>query len=320
MTQNGQDMDAILVMAYGSPQRPEDVEPYYTHIRRGRAPSPEQLTDLLARYARVGGVTPLHRHTDAVVDRLREMLAAEGTPLPVYVGMKHWHPFVKEAVQRMSDDGIRHAHAIVLAPHYSRLSIGEYRKYLDEAIATLAEPMTVDLVESWHRQPEFIAMMADLVRGGLEKFAPDEQSDVRVVFSAHSLPMRIRTWGDPYESELRASARVVAEQVGLAQWDWAWQSAGATGEPWLGPDILDFLKELADQGVKRVLQVPIGFVSEHLEVLFDIDLEARQRAAELGMRLERSELPNARPGFITAVRAALRDQPVNAAVQSSIAR
>lgn len=320
MTHSTMPMDAILVMAYGSPQRPEDVEPYYTHIRRGRAPSPEQLADLQARYARVGGVTPLHRHTDAVVDRVRERLAAEGTPLPVYVGMKHWHPFVKEAVQRMFADGIRHARAIVLAPHYSKLSIGEYRKYLDDAIAELPEPMSVDLVESWHRQPEFIEMMADLVRDGLAKFPPAERESVRVVFSAHSLPVRIRTWGDPYESELRASARVVAERVGLARWDWAWQSAGATGEPWLGPDILDFLEELAGQGVERVLQVPIGFVSEHLEVLFDIDLEARDRAAELGMRLERSELPNARPEFIAAVRAALRDQPVNASVQPAVAQ
>lgn len=312
-------MNAILIMAYGSPQTPDDVEPYFTHIRHGRTPSPEAVAELQARYARVGGVTPLHRHTDAVADALRELLAEEGTPTPVYVGMKHWHPFIREAIQRMHADGVRHVRAIVLAPHYSRMSIGQYRGYLDDAIAALPEPMTVDLVESWHRQPEFIAMMANLVRAGLEKFPAADRGSVKVVFSAHSLPLRIRTWGDPYESELRESAATVATHAGVAHWGWAWQSAGTTGEPWLGPDILDYLEELAAQGVRHVLQVPIGFVSEHLEVLFDIDLEAKQKAEALGMRLERTELPNARPEFIRAVRAALRDQPVNASVLPSIA-
>ncbi|HET9455184.1 MAG TPA: ferrochelatase [Gemmatimonadaceae bacterium] len=311
-------MNAILIMAYGSPQTPDDVGPYFTHIRHGRAPSPEAIAELQQRYARVGGVTPLHRHTDQVAEKLRDLLAAEGTPTPVYVGMKHWHPFIKETVRTMFDDGIRYARAIVLAPHYSKMSIGQYRGYLDEALSTLPEPMTIDLVESWHRQPEFVAMMADLVRAGLAKFPEAERGSVRVVFSAHSLPLRIRTWGDPYESELRESARAVAEHAGIRQWGWAWQSAGATGEPWLGPDILDYLDELAAEGVKHVLQVPIGFVSEHLEVLFDIDLEAKQKAAQLGMHLERTELPNARPEFIAAIRAALRDQPVNAAVQPFI--
>lgn len=309
-------MDAILIMAYGSPQKPEDVEPYYTHIRRGRPPSPEALADLQQRYARVGGITPLHRHTDAVADRLRDMLAAEGSALPVYVGMKHWHPFVAEAVRRMYDDGVRHATSIVLAPHFSKMSIGEYRRYLDDAIATLPGPMTIDLVESWHRQPEFIALMAEYVRAALEKFPIGERDGVRVVFTAHSLPERIRTWGDPYEAELRSSAATVAERAGLSRWDWAWQSAGNTGEPWLGPDILAHLETLAGEGVRNILQVPIGFVAEHLEVLFDIDVEARQKAASLGMRLERTDLPNARPEFIAAVRAALRDQPVNASRQA----
>jgi ferrochelatase len=308
-------MNAILIMAYGSPQTPDDVGPYFTHIRHGRTPSLEAIAELQQRYARVGGVTPLHRHTDQVAEKLRQLLAAEGTPTPVYVGMKHWHPFIRETVRTMFDDGIRYARAIVLAPHYSKMSIGQYRGYLDEALSTLPEPMTIDLIESWHRQPEFVAMMADLVRAGLAKFPESERGNVRVVFSAHSLPLRIRTWGDPYESELRESARAVADRAGIRQWGWAWQSAGATGEPWLGPDILDYLDELAAEGVKHVLQVPIGFVSEHLEVLFDIDLEAKHKAAQLGMHLERTELPNARPEFIAAIRAALRDQPVNAAVQ-----
>lgn len=307
-------MNAILIMAYGSPQTPDDVEPYFTHIRRGRKPSAEALADLQARYARVGGVTPLHRHTDAVAEALRALLAAEGAPTPVYVGMKHWHPFIRETVQQMHRDGVRHARAIVLAPHYSKMSIGQYRAYLDEAVAGLPEPITIDLVESWHRQPEFVEMMADLVRAGLAKFPEADRPSVKVVFSAHSLPLKIRSWGDPYEEELRESAATVARATGITNWGFAWQSAGMTGEPWLGPDILDYLETLKADGVRHVLQVPIGFVSEHLEVLFDIDLEAKQKAHALGMHLERTDLPNARPAFIAALRAALRDQPVNASV------
>ena len=303
-------MDAILVMAYGSPGTPDDVGPYFTHIRHGRTPSPEAVAGLQARYARVGGVTPLVPHTDDVVAGLRTAFAAAGRRVPVYVGMKHWHPFIGSTVRRMHADGVRRARAIVLAPHYSKMSIGQYRGYIDEALAELPEGMTIELVESWHRQPEFIALMADLVRDGLAKFAEPDRTSVRVVLSAHSLPERIRQWGDPYEEEVRESARAVANRVGLPTWGWAWQSAGQTGEPWLGPDILDYLETLATEGVMRVLQVPIGFVSEHLEVLYDIDLEAKPKATSLGMRLERTELPNARPAFIAVLQAALRDQPV----------
>ena len=311
---------AYLLMAYGSPDTPEQVEPYFTHIRHGRAPSAEAVATLKDRYAAVGGRTPLSRLTDAVAAKLRERLQADGVHDPVYVGMKHWHPFVGDVVKRMSADGVTEATALVLAPHYSRMSIGQYRDYADKANAELAAPVRITFIESWHRQPEFLSMMAQLVRNGLARFAPGERDDVTVVFTAHSLPERIRQWGDPYERELLDSARSVAGAVGLRDWRWAWQSAGSTGDPWLGPDILDFLETLAQEGVTRVLQVPIGFVSEHLEVLYDIDIEAKQKAASLGMRLERTELPNDRDEFIAAVRAALRDagqahqQPADATV------
>lgn len=298
---------AYFLMAYGSPDTPDEVEPYFTHIRHGRTPSPEAVANLQERYAAVGGRTPLSKLTGEVAARLRSRLQSEGVHDPVYVGMKHWHPFIGDVVRQMSADGITEATALVLAPHYSRMSIGQYRDYADKANAALERPVRITFVESWHRQPEFIAMMASLVQRGLEQFPPDEREGVTVVFTAHSLPERIRQWGDPYEAELLDSARVVAERVGLRDWRWAWQSAGSTVDPWLGPDILDYLDTLAAEGVRRVLQVPIGFVSEHLEVLFDIDIEAKGKAASLGMRLERTELPNAREEFITAVRAALRD-------------
>ena len=290
-------------MAYGTPATLDDVGPYFTHIRRGRAPSPEAVEHLRRRYERVGGATPLRAITEAVRDRLEESLRADGDARRVYVGMKHWHPYVAEAVRIMAADGVREATAVVLAPHYSRMSVGGYRKYMDEALAELSHPFAVRFVERWHLEPEFVTMMAGLVRRGLERFPAEERDDVTVVFTAHSLPEKIRGWSDPYERELRESAEAVAARAGLARWRQAWQSAGSTGEPWIGPDILDFLETLAGEGVRRVLQVPIGFVSDHLEVLYDIDVEARARAEELGMRLERTELPNASPEFIRVLRA-----------------
>jgi ferrochelatase len=294
---------AVLLMAYGTPDTLDAVEPYYTHIRGGRAPSAEAVANLRARYERVGGTTPLLALTRAVRDRLAERFVADGQTRPVYVGMKHWHPYIAETVAAMAADGVRRATAIVLAPHYSRISIGGYRKYLEQANAELAAPVDVQLIERWGAEPEFITMMAALVREGLEPF---QGNDVTVVFTAHSLPVRIREWQDPYESELLESSRLAAEAAGITGWRFAWQSAGATGEPWIGPDILEYLGTLAAEGVRNVLQVPIGFVADHLEVLYDIDVEARDRAAALGMKLRRTRLPNADPRFIDALAAVIR--------------
>ena len=294
---------AVLLMAYGTPDTLDAVEPYYTHIRGGRTPSPEAVANLRARYERIGGTTPLLDLTRAVQDRLTERFAADGDPRRVYVGMKHWHPYIAETVAAMAADGVRRATALVLAPHYSRISIGGYRKYLEQANAELAAPVDLNLVERWGAEPEFIAMMASLVRDGLQPFGG---SDVTVVFTAHSLPVRIREWQDPYEAELLESSRLAAEAAGISGWRFAWQSAGATGEPWIGPDILEYLATLAAEGVRNVLQVPIGFVADHLEVLYDIDVEARDRAAALGLKLRRTRLPNADPRFIDVLAAVIR--------------
>lgn len=298
---------AILLMAYGTPATLDDVLPYFTHIRHGRTPSPEAVENLKQRYARVGGATPLKQLTEDVRDAVAASLRADGDARPVYVGMKHWHPFVGDAVRAMYADGVRDVTALVLAPHYSKRSIGQYRDYMDEALKALPEPMTVRFVERWGMHPAFVAMMADTVRAGLAKFPEGERDGVTVVFTAHSLPEKIRAWGDPYERELRESAEAVAGRARLRDWRQAWQSAGSTGEPWIGPDILDFLETLHAEGVRGVLQVPIGFVSDHLEVLYDIDVEAKAKAAELGMRLERTELPNAKPEFVDVLRAVIRD-------------
>ena len=291
---------SVLLLAYGTPETPDQVEPYFRHIRGGRAPSPEAVEHLRHRYELVGGRTPLLDITAGTASALAAALERRAPgEYRVDVAMKHWHPYIADVVPRLAAEGVGRIVAIVLAPHYSRISIGGYRKYLDEALAQLDAPMDVSFVESWHLHPRFTEMMAGRVREGLEAFGPGDEPCV--LFSAHSLPVRIREWNDPYESQLAESCEAVAERLGLPGWRFAWQSAGSTGEPWLGPDILDYLETLRGDGVRRVLSVPIGFVCDHLEVLFDIDREAVDRARSLGMRLRRTRMPNDTPELIAVL-------------------
>lgn len=292
---------ALLLLAYGTPETPEHVEAYYTHIRGGRTPSPESAADLRRRYAAVGGRTPLTRLTNEVRDAVAAGLNERGLDVPVYVGMKHWTPWIAEAVGQMAADSVERVVCVVLAPHYSRFSVGGYERYLFEAMRKHDIALTVDFVEQWHDHPGFVETIATVVRDELEQWPEEQRDDVTVVFSAHSLPERIRTWGDPYEAQLEASAKLVAERVGFPGYRRAWQSAGMTGEPWIGPDILDFLPQLQAEGVRHVLQVPIGFVCDHLEILYDLDIEAKQKAEELGMTYRRTALPNVRPDFVNAL-------------------
>ncbi len=296
----------ILLLAYGTPSTPDEVEPYFTHIRGGRTPSAEAVTRLKERYQLIGGRTPL---LDITMETASELQAALDARAPsayrTYVGMKHWHPFIGETVRQMDADAVRRVIAIVLAPHYSRLSVEGYRAYLDEALENLAAQPEVRFVQSWHLQPEFIEMMSERVTEALSGFPPGTNDDVCTVFSAHSLPERIRSWGDPYESQLLASCAAVAARAGLTGWRFAWQSAGQTGEPWLGPDIVEYLGVLHGEGVRSVLSVPIGFVCDHLEVLYDIDHEAAAAARSLGITLRRTRMPNASPEMISALEAVI---------------
>jgi ferrochelatase len=293
----------VLLLAYGTPETLDDVEPYYTHIRGGRPPSPEALANLRERYQRVGGRTPLLDTTRDVGRKLQARLDAAPGRRRVYVGMKHWHPFIGEVVPQMAADGIAAAIAVVLAPHYSRMSVGSYRTYVEQAQAQLGQPIAIRFVESWQAHPLFRKLIADRIVAGLAQFPSEVRPDVLVLFSAHSLPERLLSWDDPYPRELHESAAGIAELVGLTDWRFAFQSAGMTGEPWLGPDILDYLETLAAEGVRYVLSVPFGFVAEHLEVLWDIDHEAQTRAAELGMTLHRTTMPNADAEFIEVIAA-----------------
>ncbi|HZP72990.1 MAG TPA: ferrochelatase [Gaiellaceae bacterium] len=281
---------AVVLMAYGSPERVADVPAYYADIRGGRPISPAHLDDLVARYRALGieDANPLNAITEATRTALERAL-----DLPVHTGMKHWTPRIAEAVERALGGGATRIAGLVLAPHYSRLSIGGYRKLLDDAVAGRAE---VAFVESWHDDPGFVALLADRVRG----------TDAHVVFTAHSLPARILEEGDPYRDQLLETARLVAERGGVEDWTFSFQSESPTGEPWLGPDILDHLDELAARGVERVLVCPVGFVSDHLEIRWDIDHEAQERAGELGLALERIEMPNDEPRFVEVLAAIVR--------------
>lgn len=266
-------------MAYGSPERPEDIPAYFSDIRGGRPVRPEAVAELSERYRRIGG-SPLNEITEAQ----RAALERE-TGLPVHVGMKHWRPWIADAVEAALAEGAERLLGLVLAPHYSRGSIGGYRERLERALAGRAELL---FVESWHDHEPYLDVLADRVRG----------TDAQLVFTAHSLPARILDDGDPYRDELLATSRLVAERAGVERWSFAFQSASATGEPWLGPDILEELESLHARGVAKVLVAPVGFVCDHLEILWDLDVEARGKAAELGLELDRIESLNADPAFV----------------------
>jgi protoporphyrin/coproporphyrin ferrochelatase len=273
---------AVILMAYGSPERIVDVPAYYADIRGGRPIAPENLEDLVARYRRLGieDSNPLNAITEATRAALERELG-----VPVHTGMKHWTPRIAEAVDTALAAGARRLVGLVLAPHYSSLSIGGYRRLLDEAVAGRAG---VAFVESWYDDAGLVAFLADRIR----------DAEPHVVFTAHSLPARIIDEGDPYRDQLLETARLVADTAGVDDWSFSFQSESPTGEPWLDPDILDHLASLRGRGIDDVLVCPIGFVSDHLEIRWDIDIEAKERARELGMRLERIEMPNADPAFV----------------------
>jgi protoporphyrin/coproporphyrin ferrochelatase len=277
---------AVVLMAYGSPERLADVPAYYADIRGGRPIAPEHLDDLVERYRRLGieDSSPLN----AITEETRAALERE-LDLPVFTGMKHWTPRIADAADAALAGGADLVVGLVLAPHYSAMSIKGYRDQLEQAVSGRA---AVAFVDSWHDEPGFVELLADRVRG----------TDAHVVFTAHSLPARILDSGDPYKDQLLETSRLVAERAGLGDdWSFSFQSESPTGEPWLGPDILDHLTALHESGIDDVLVCPVGFVSDHLEIRWDLDVEARERASELGMRLERIEMPNADPAFVRSL-------------------
>jgi ferrochelatase len=280
---------AVVLMAYGSPSEIDDIRAYLMDIREGKPVSEHAVDELKERYRRIGGRSPLDDLTEAQRAALERELG-----LRVFVGMKHWRPRIAEAVDAALAGGAERIVGLVLAPHYSRLSIAGYRSRLEDALDDRAELVFVD---SWHDHGPFLDVLAERVRG----------TEAHVVFTAHSLPERILRDGDPYRDQLLETSALVAERAGLDRWSFAFQSASPTGEPWLGPDILEELDRLHAEGVRAVLVCPVGFVSDHLEILWDLDVEARERAAELGLELERVESLNADPRFVRALAGVVRN-------------
>lgn len=302
MTEPQAETIGVLVMAYGGPDSLADIEPYLLDIRGGRPTSQELIAEIAHRYAQIGGKSPLLAVTRRQAADLEAALNRSGAGrFRTYVGMRHWQPRIAAAVAQMQADGVRQAVGIVMAPHYSRMSIGAYVKKTDEALAELEAGIAVTHVESWHTHPLFLQAIAEQIQAALGKFGPEEPPFV--LFTAHSLPVRILRDGDPYDAQLQETARALAERLALPDegWQFCYQSAGATGEPWLGPQIEEVIPKLAGAGRRAVLVVPIGFVADHVEVLYDIDIEARDIAAAHGLHLERTASLNNTPTFIAAL-------------------
>ncbi len=290
----------LLVMAYGTPYKEEDIERYYTHIRRGRKPSDEALEDLRSRYEAIGGISPLAKITLEQATKLEKSLneAQDDIEFTMYLGLKHIEPFVEDAVQQMVDDGITEAVSLVLAPHYSTFSIKSYNGRAQEMADKLGGPV-IHSIDSWYQEPAFINYWSTRVRDIFEGMSEEERQKAVLIVSAHSLPEKIIAQGDPYPQQLEETADMIAEAAGVKHYAVGWQSAGNTPEPWIGPDVQDLTRDLHEEhGYTSFVYTPVGFVAEHLEVLYDNDYECKVVTDEIGANYYRPEMPNAQDEFI----------------------
>ncbi|MEK3763535.1 MULTISPECIES: ferrochelatase [unclassified Solibacillus] len=304
----------LLVMAYGTPYKEEDIERYYTHIRHGRKPSQEHIDDLTERYRAIGGISPLAKMTEAqahaLCTRLNEV--QDKIEYKVFIGLKHIEPFVEDAVEAMVKEGITEAVSIVLAPHFSTFSIKSYNGRAKEAAEKLGGTLNITSVEAWYDEPKFIEFWKQAVNGELAKMSEEERANACLIVSNHSLPEKIKLAGDPYEEQLVETARLIEEASDIVNVEVGWQSAGQTPEPWLGPDVQDLTKELFEQkGYKAFIYTPVGFVTEHLEVLYDNDIECKVVCDEIGASYYRPTMPNTHPLFIDAMVDAINKKIAN---------
>jgi ferrochelatase len=310
----------VLVMAYGTASGVDDIERYYTDIRGGRPPSPEHLKELKDRYAAIGNVFPLLDTTRAQAEGIVSRLNADGTgTYRAYLGMKHSEPFIPAAVDRMRDDGIERAIAIVMAPHWSGMSVETYVERVRQAVEDQGTTPAFTFVRSYHDHPAFVAFLAERVRESLDALAPEERAGAAVIFSAHSLPVRTLDDGSQrcktcdcdascrYRDGLQETADLVAARLGLEDYLIAWQSAGRTSDPWWGPPVEDVIQQLAAQGHTAVVVCSAGFVADHLEILYDLDIEARAIAEEAGVAFARTRMPNADPAYLDVLADVVRD-------------
>ncbi|MFZ0994419.1 MAG: ferrochelatase [Candidatus Dormiibacterota bacterium] len=296
----GQAARAVLLMAYGSPRDHSEILAYYSHMRGGRQPQPEALAELERRYQAIGGSSPLQGITHAQAEALgQELQRREGMRWRVAVGMKHSHPFIEEAVDELAAEGTTEAIGLVLAPHFSAMSVGEYVSRAKSAAAKHASPVRLRFVTDWHTEAGYVKWLGARVREVLAQ-SPGGAA-AQVIFTAHSLPASLKDRGDPYPGQLLETATAVAEEAQLANWTTAWQSVAKTGEPWLGPELLDVLRESTASGIKEFVVCACGFTADHLEILYDLDIEAQAEAARLGVRLSRTPMPNASPDFVAVL-------------------
>lgn len=295
-------------MAYGGPNALEEIPGYLADIRSGRTTSLAVLDEITHNYRRIGGKSPL-------LDLTKQQIAAisrhfEPDSFKFYLGMRHWAPWIEETIRDMLNDGINQAVSIVMAPHYSKLSIAKYQEKIKEGLEMFRGQIKFVHIKSYHKAPGYLQALANRVREGLSYWPENERETVHVVFSAHSLPERILKMQDPYDTQLRETARLVAQKanLGFSQWSWSYQSAGRSPEPWLGPQIQEHLPKLASEGIKNVVSIPIGFVCDHVEILHDLDIQARKVAKEVGIRFERPPALNTDPLFIKALVDLIRER------------
>ncbi|MCF3942041.1 ferrochelatase [Oceanobacillus alkalisoli] len=289
----------LLVMAYGTPTKEEDIEPYYTHIRHGRKPEPEALQDLKERYEAIGGVSPLAKITEDQANGLCAKLneVQDEVEYKVYIGLKHITPFIEEAIDQMAEDGIKEAVSIVLAPHYSTFSIKSYNERAKEEADK--HGITLASVVDWYNEPGYIKFWADGIKAIYDELPKEEQEKTVLIVSAHSLPEKIIQSGDPYPEQLAETAKLISEATGIKNYEVGWQSEGNTPDPWLGPDVQDLTRDLYNEnGYRSFIYAPVGFVADHLEVLYDNDYECKVVCDEVGANYYRPEMPNVAPLFI----------------------
>jgi len=320
----------VLVMAYGTASGPDDVERYYTDIRGGRPPTPEHLGELKARYEAIGNRFPLLGITREQAGGLEHALNGAGDPVfRSFLGMKHSPPFIHEGVAEMRDAGIRNAVGLVMAPHWSGMSVEAYVERVEKAVAEGGGP-AFTFVRRWYDHPGFVAFLAARVRRALDQLDEERRSRAAVIFSAHSLPQRSLPDGTTrclrcdlcpdrceYQVELERTAGLVAAAAGVEHHVLGWQSAGRTADPWLGPPVEDVIRDLAGQGYAAIVSCSAGFVADHLEILFDLDIEARRVAEEAGVAFVRTEMPNADPAFL-AILADVVQQHVPSTAEHSV--
>jgi ferrochelatase len=301
----------LLIMAYGGPDKLDDVRPYLLDVRNHRETSEEIFHEVEERYKLIGGRSPILELTQAQaagIERDLNAQAADGERWKVWLGMRHWHPFIADTLAEMQRAGVREAVSLVMAPHYSKMSIGAYLKKVEAAGVRIETAP----IEHWNLLPGYLDALGDRITAALERFPEDEREQVPIIYTAHSLPERIREWNDPYERELQETVAAMRERFPGHRTEWAYQSAAMTRDPWLGPDGSEVIERLHREGERNVLICPIGFVCEHVEILFDIDVEFADQAKGLGMHLERIEMINDHPALTAALATLVRQRAAEA--------